>query len=48
MLAGDLFLAWKGVDHDAHDYVVPAVEAGAVAAVVEQIRSGPECPASFR
>jgi len=33
--AGDLFLAWKGVDHDAHDYVAPAVEAGAVAAVVE-------------
>jgi len=32
---GDLFLAWKGVDHDAHDYAAPAVEAGAVAAVVE-------------
>jgi len=32
---GDLFLAWKGVDHDAHDYVAPAVEAGAVAAVVD-------------
>ena len=32
---GDLFLAWKGVDNDAHDYVGPAVEAGAVAAVVE-------------
>ena len=32
---GDLFLAWKGVDHDAHDYVAPAMEAGAVAAVVE-------------
>ncbi|MFH1762781.1 MAG: UDP-N-acetylmuramoyl-L-alanyl-D-glutamate--2,6-diaminopimelate ligase [Gemmatimonadota bacterium] len=33
---GDLFLAWKGADHDAHDYVVPAVEAGAVAVVVER------------
>jgi UDP-N-acetylmuramoyl-L-alanyl-D-glutamate--2,6-diaminopimelate ligase len=34
---GDLFLAWKGVDHDAHDYVNPAVEAGAVAVVVEHL-----------
>jgi UDP-N-acetylmuramoyl-L-alanyl-D-glutamate--2,6-diaminopimelate ligase len=33
---GDLFLAWKGVDHDAHDYIAPAVEAGAVAVVVER------------
>ncbi len=32
---GDLFLAWKGVDYDAHDYAASAVEAGAVAAVVE-------------
>ncbi|MCJ7629759.1 MAG: Mur ligase domain-containing protein, partial [Longimicrobiales bacterium] len=34
--SGDLFLAWKGVDHDAHDFVVSAVEAGAVAVVVER------------
>lgn len=34
---GDLFLAWKGVDHDAHHYVANAVEAGAVAAVVEDL-----------
>jgi len=33
--SGDLFLAWKGVDHDAHDYLASAVEGGAVAAVVE-------------
>jgi len=37
---GDLFLAWKGVDHDGHAYVAPAVEAGAVAAVVEEILPG--------
>ena len=34
---GDIFLAWKGVDHDAHDYVIPAVAAGAGAVVLEQI-----------
>ncbi len=33
---GDLFLAWAGTSHDAHDYVGSAVEAGAVAAVVER------------
>ena len=41
---GDLFLAWKGVDYDGHDYVVPAVEGGAVAAVVEEFL--PELAAS--
>jgi UDP-N-acetylmuramoyl-L-alanyl-D-glutamate--2,6-diaminopimelate ligase len=41
---GDLFLAWKGVDHDGHDYLERAVEAGAVAAVVEHPL--PELPAS--
>jgi len=35
--AGDLFLAWRGVDHDAHDFVGPAVEAGATAAIVEKL-----------
>ncbi len=34
-LPGNLFLAWKGVDHDAHDYVGQAVEAGATAVVLE-------------
>lgn len=33
---GDLFLAWKGVDADAHAYVAAAVAAGAAAAVVER------------
>lgn len=34
--AGDLFLAWKGTAHDAHEFVVDAVRSGAVAAVVER------------
>jgi UDP-N-acetylmuramoyl-L-alanyl-D-glutamate--2,6-diaminopimelate ligase len=33
---GDLFLAWRGTDVDAHDFVAEAVAAGAVAAVVER------------
>ncbi|MFV2006437.1 MAG: UDP-N-acetylmuramoyl-L-alanyl-D-glutamate--2,6-diaminopimelate ligase [Longimicrobiales bacterium] len=33
---GDLFLAWKGDRHDAHDFVGTAAETGAVAAVVER------------
>jgi UDP-N-acetylmuramoyl-L-alanyl-D-glutamate--2,6-diaminopimelate ligase len=33
---GDLFLAWRGVEADAHAFVGAAVAAGAVAAVVEQ------------
>ncbi|MDX1568016.1 MAG: UDP-N-acetylmuramoyl-L-alanyl-D-glutamate--2,6-diaminopimelate ligase [Longimicrobiales bacterium] len=33
---GDLFLAWAGTHHDAHDYVESAAESGAVAAVVER------------
>lgn len=32
---GDLFLAWKGTDVDAHDYVPEAAGRGAVATVVE-------------
>jgi len=35
---GDLFLAWKGVEHDSHDFMDQAVEAGAVAVVVERLR----------
>jgi len=41
---GDLFVAWKGVDHDAHGFVSSAVEAGAVAAVVENVL--PDLPAA--
>jgi UDP-N-acetylmuramoyl-L-alanyl-D-glutamate--2,6-diaminopimelate ligase len=37
VMPGNLFLAWKGVDHDAHDFVVQAVEAGAIAVVLEEI-----------
>lgn len=33
---GNLFLAWKGEEHDAHEFVAAAAEAGAVAAVVER------------
>jgi UDP-N-acetylmuramoyl-L-alanyl-D-glutamate--2,6-diaminopimelate ligase len=33
---GDLFLAWKGTERDAHDFVRDAARAGAVAAVVER------------
>jgi len=39
---GDLFLAWKGSEHDAHDYLPQAVSAGAVAAVVERVNPGLE------
>jgi len=35
-MAGDLFLAWKGMEHDAHLYLSQAVAAGAVAVVVER------------
>ena len=33
---GDLFVAWAGGTHDAHDHLGQAVAAGAVAAVVER------------
>ena len=33
---GDLFLAWRGTASDAHEHVGEAVDAGAVAAVVER------------
>lgn len=33
---GDLFLAWVGVDHDAHHFVAEAARRGAAAAVVER------------
>lgn len=44
VVPGDLFLAWEGIDHDAHDYLPQAVAAGAVAAVVE--RTAPELDAT--
>ena len=34
---GDLFLAWRGVERDAHDYLGAAAAAGARAAVVERL-----------
>jgi UDP-N-acetylmuramoyl-L-alanyl-D-glutamate--2,6-diaminopimelate ligase len=34
--SGDLFLAWKGTEHDAHAFLPQAAEAGASAAVVEE------------
>jgi len=42
--SGDLFLAWKGVHQDGHDYVEQAVEAGAAAVVVERPLSGLRVP----
>lgn len=33
---GDLFVAWAGAAHDAHDYVADAARNGAAAAVVER------------
>ncbi len=37
---GDLFLAWRGLEHDAHDFLPQAVAAGAPAAVVEHFSPG--------
>jgi UDP-N-acetylmuramoyl-L-alanyl-D-glutamate--2,6-diaminopimelate ligase len=34
--AGNLFLAWKGTEFDAHDFVAGAAERGAVATIVER------------
>ena len=39
---GDLFLAWKGTESDAHGFVAAAAAAGAIAAVVEV--AVPEAP----
>ncbi len=33
---GDLFVAWRGAAHDAHDHLGAATEAGAAAAIVER------------
>ncbi|HSR41078.1 MAG TPA: Mur ligase family protein, partial [Longimicrobiales bacterium] len=42
--SGDLFLAWKGVEHDAHDFLAEAVAGGAVAAVVERFVDAVDVP----
>lgn len=36
VVPGDLFVAWAGAAHDAHDYVAAAARSGAAAAVVER------------
>jgi UDP-N-acetylmuramoyl-L-alanyl-D-glutamate--2,6-diaminopimelate ligase len=37
VLPGDLFLCWKGLEHDAHEFIKEAANAGAAAAVVETL-----------
>jgi len=41
---GDLFVAWSGAVHDAHDHVAGAAAAGAAAAIVERPVSGASLP----
>ncbi|TVP53547.1 MAG: UDP-N-acetylmuramoyl-L-alanyl-D-glutamate--2,6-diaminopimelate ligase [Gemmatimonadales bacterium] len=41
---GDLFLAWKGTEMDAHDFVRAAEDGGAAAAVVERVVDGAALP----
>ncbi len=41
---GDLFLAWEGVEHDAHDYLDDVARSGAAAAVVERPRADLSLP----
>ena len=41
---GDLFVAWCGAVHDAHDYVAGAAAAGAAAAIVERPVPGAPLP----
>lgn len=42
--SGDLFVAWSGAVHDAHDHVAGAAAAGAAAAIVERPVSGASLP----
>ena len=41
---GDLFVAWRGAEHDGHDFLGAAVRRGAVAAVVETPSPGVPVP----
>ncbi len=41
---GDLFVAWRGAEHDGHDFVGDAVRRGAVAALVETPLPGVSVP----
>ena len=41
---GDLFVAWSGAVHDAHDHVAGAAAAGAAAAIVERPVAGASLP----
>ena len=41
---GDLFVAWSGAVHDAHDYVASAAASGATAAIVERPVAGTPVP----
>ena len=41
---GDVFVAWSGSAHDAHDYLQAAAAAGAAAAIVERPVAGAEIP----
>jgi UDP-N-acetylmuramoyl-L-alanyl-D-glutamate--2,6-diaminopimelate ligase len=41
---GDLFLAWKGLEFDAHEFLPQAVAAGAVAVIVERITPDLDVP----
>jgi len=41
---GDLFVAWSGSVHDAHEYLPAAAAAGASAAIVERPVAGAEIP----
>ncbi len=41
---GEIFLAWTGSAHDAHDYLPAAASAGAAAAIVERSLDGLDLP----
>ncbi len=41
---GDLFLAWRGEAHDAHDFLPDVAAAGALAALVERTRADVAIP----